>query len=72
MTSWAACRLAVPPPHHPQAMGGSHERPMASGNCGHVYCYDCLVEAVRAQKKCPTCRKNMQVRQIHKVFLQMS
>ncbi|KAI3438401.1 hypothetical protein D9Q98_000833 [Chlorella vulgaris] len=52
-----------------EAMGGSHARQMASGNCGHVYCYDCLVAAVRTQKKCPTCRKNMQQRQIHKVFL---
>ena len=138
--------LAPPPPPPPEPepegpkcgicmepMGGSHERAMASGNCGHVYCYDCLVEAVRAQvrtragsgarsrfwalhwvrgyraadlppttpgrfgdgrgaesshsrptlrppapplaapqKKCPTCRKNMQLRQIHKVFLQFS
>lgn len=39
---------------------------------GHVYCYDCLVEAVRAQKKCPTCRKGMQLRSIHKVFVNFS
>ncbi|KAL4448010.1 hypothetical protein ABPG75_005229 [Micractinium tetrahymenae] len=43
-----------------EAMGGSQGRPMASGPCGHVYCHDCLLEAVRAQKKCPTCRKNLQ------------
>lgn len=122
-----------------QAMGGSQGRQMASGPCGHVYCHECLVEAVRAQvgrqpgrqaeelvagshaylppvllppvsagcislttyttsppdhpplvvpltappsrawwppplpqKKCPTCRKNMQARQIHKVFVNFS
>lgn len=32
-----------------QPMGGSQGRQMASGNCGHVYCYDCLVAAVRTQ-----------------------
>ena len=60
---------SLPPPRPLQPMGGSEGRQMASGNCGHVYCYDCLLEAVRAQKKCPTCRKGMQPRTIHKVFL---
>lgn len=74
-----------PPPQQPEAepegpkcgicmepMGGSQGRPMASGPCGHVYCHECLLEAVRAQKKCPTCRKTLQVRQIHKVFVNFS
>lgn len=79
-------RLYNPPPPPPpepepegpkcgicmEAMGGSQGRPMGSGSCGHVYCYDCLVEAVKAQKKCPTCRKSMQARQIHKVFVNFS
>ncbi|EFN57621.1 hypothetical protein CHLNCDRAFT_142715 [Chlorella variabilis] len=66
---------AEPEPEGPKCgicmepMGGSQGRQMASGNCGHVYCYDCLVAAVRTQKKCPTCRKGMQQRQIHKVFI---
>lgn len=31
-----------------QPMGGQGNQ-MASGNCGHVYCYDCLVSASRTQ-----------------------
>lgn len=81
-----AARVAAalpPPPPEPEPegpkcgicmepMGGSEGRQMASGTCGHVYCYDCLVEALRAQKKCPTCRKGMQQRSIHKVFVNFS
>ncbi|PRW56909.1 ubiquitin- ligase zinc ion binding [Chlorella sorokiniana] len=78
----ARAAAALPPPEPEpegpkcgicmESMGGSEGRQMASGTCGHVYCYDCLVEAVRAQKKCPTCRKGMQLRSIHKVFVNFS
>lgn len=55
-----------------ESMGGSEGRQMASGSCGHVYCRECLLEAVKKQKKCPTCRKTMQPKQIHNVFLSLS
>ena len=40
--------------------------------CRHVFCDTCLRAAVKAQKKCPTCRKNMACRQIHRVYLNVS
>ncbi|GAB4824162.1 hypothetical protein N2152v2_011208 [Parachlorella kessleri] len=55
-----------------EVMGGSSGKAMASGPCGHVYCRDCLTEAVRAQKKCPTCRRNLQLRQLHQVFVEFT
>ncbi|BDA50449.1 probable E3 ubiquitin-protein ligase RNF4 at C-terminar half [Coccomyxa sp. Obi] len=42
---------------------------MSCGPCGHVFCDSCLRAAVRAQKKCPTCRKVIHLRQIHRVYL---
>ena len=40
--------------------------------CRHVFCDNCLRAAVKAQKKCPTCRKTMATRQIHRVYLNVS
>ncbi|KAL6781705.1 hypothetical protein ACKKBF_B09120 [Auxenochlorella protothecoides x Auxenochlorella symbiontica] len=53
-----------------EPMGGSTGRSMASGPCGHVYCSACLMSAIKTQKRCPTCRKGLNPRQIHKVFVQ--
>ena len=86
-----------------EAMGGSDGKQMASGSCGHVYCRDCLLAALKVQKKCPACRyvaaaptpwsawtqrgplcpkraplfsaicrKSLQPKQVHNVFLSMS
>lgn len=73
----AAPRVPEPEPEPPgpkcgiclDPMGGATGKAMASGPCGHVYCRECLAGAVRAQKKCPTCRKNLKANQIHQVFL---
>ncbi|CAK0786991.1 hypothetical protein CVIRNUC_010207 [Coccomyxa viridis] len=42
---------------------------MACGPCGHVFCDPCIRAAVKTQKKCPTCRKNMALKSIHRVYL---
>lgn len=42
---------------------------MACGPCGHVFCDPCIRAAVKAQKKCPTCRKTMVLKAIHRVYL---
>ncbi|MCO5551275.1 hypothetical protein L7F22_004774 [Adiantum nelumboides] len=37
--------------------------------CGHIFCRKCIVEAIRKQKKCPTCRKRLVNSQIHRIYL---
>ncbi|KAI8811935.1 hypothetical protein BJ742DRAFT_106915 [Cladochytrium replicatum] len=32
---------------------------LVSTTCGHVYCESCLKDAMKVQKKCPTCRKSL-------------
>ncbi|KAL4523165.1 hypothetical protein Ndes2526B_g07970 [Nannochloris sp. 'desiccata'] len=83
-TAQAVGRLLPPPPAPPasppsprgpkcgiclEAMGGNTDRPMMAGSCGHVYCNSCLLAAVKTTKKCPTCRKTLQARQLHAVYV---
>jgi len=42
---------------------------MFCGPCGHVFCETCLKQAVKNQKKCPSCRRTLQARQIHRIYL---
>jgi hypothetical protein len=51
-----------------EPMGKSTERPMAAGNCGHVYCKECLMHAVKSRKKCPTCSAKMTTKQVRNIF----
>lgn len=37
--------------------------------CGHVFCENCIKTAIKAQKKCPTCRKKLGPRSYHRVYL---
>eukprot|EP00891_Asterochloris_glomerata_P008571 jgi/Astpho2/8571/fgenesh1_pg.00126_%23_2_t len=41
----------------------------ACGPCGHCFCKECLVACVKATKKCPTCRKNIQIRTVKRIYL---
>jgi len=41
----------------------------ASTKCGHLFCFDCIKAAVKAQKKCPTCRLKLGVKDVHRVYL---
>jgi hypothetical protein len=42
---------------------------MASTPCGHVFCHQCLLDCVKVQRKCPKCRKAVQVKQIHRIYM---
>lgn len=42
---------------------------MSSTTCGHVFCWDCIRRAVATQQKCPTCRKKLTAKQIHRIYL---
>lgn len=32
------------------------QNPLASTKCGHVFCLQCLVQALCTEKRCPKCR----------------
>lgn len=37
--------------------------------CGHIFCGDCIKQAIRLQKKCPMCKKAISAKQIHPIYL---
>ena len=42
---------------------------VAVTTCGHVFCDLCIRRAIAEQRRCPTCRKKLTVRQIHPLYL---
>lgn len=45
------------------------KRQLTSTTCGHVFCNPCIASSLRAQAKCPTCRKKLTKKQLHPIFL---
>ncbi|KAJ1290292.1 hypothetical protein BS78_02G232300 [Paspalum vaginatum] len=37
--------------------------------CGHIFCDTCIKQAIKVQKKCPTCRKGLRVNSAHRIYL---
>jgi len=37
--------------------------------CGHIFCDRCIKTSLRAKRKCPNCRKPVQLNDVHKLFL---
>lgn len=37
--------------------------------CGHIYCEACIKLAVKQTGFCPTCRKKLTVKQLHRIYL---
>ncbi|KAJ3678293.1 hypothetical protein LUZ60_002096 [Juncus effusus] len=37
--------------------------------CGHIFCKECITMAIKAQKKCPTCRRKLNASNFHRVYL---
>lgn len=68
-------KRCLPPPEPPQepklicaiCMDTMEEE--TSTICGHIFCRKCIVEAMKMQKKCPTCRKRLANSQIHRIYL---
>jgi hypothetical protein len=60
-----------PPPAAPQCCLCLEDmKESAATPCGHVFCRPCLVAAVKAQHRCPTCRKPIKtVAKIIRVYL---
>jgi hypothetical protein len=45
------------------------QRKMASTNCGHIFCFDCIKDAIKVSKQCPKCRKRLTVKGYHEIFI---
>uniref|UniRef100_A0A0A9CWR9 RING-type domain-containing protein n=1 Tax=Arundo donax TaxID=35708 RepID=A0A0A9CWR9_ARUDO len=41
----------------------------SSTTCGHIFCKKCIEASIRAQKKCPTCRRKLTKNSFHRVYL---
>ncbi|KAF6133975.1 hypothetical protein GIB67_040739 [Kingdonia uniflora] len=41
----------------------------SSTKCGHIFCKRCITAAIAAQKKCPTCRQKLLMKDIFRVYL---
>lgn len=42
---------------------------LASTTCGHVFCIDCIKQAVRTARKCPLCKKSLKLKDIHPLYV---
>lgn len=40
----------------------------ACGPCGHAFCHGCIKQALSKAAKCPSCRKAMRAKQVHRIF----
>ncbi|XP_074597757.1 uncharacterized protein LOC141852596 [Brevipalpus obovatus] len=47
-----------------QSAGGQ----IVSTVCGHVFCKECIVKAIKNQRMCPKCRKKLSQKQFHPIF----
>ncbi|XP_042385528.1 uncharacterized protein LOC121977081 isoform X2 [Zingiber officinale] len=41
----------------------------ASTICGHIFCMACTKLSIRTQKKCPSCRRKLNMKNFHRVYL---
>lgn len=48
---------------------GPGARDIGVGKCGHTACFECLTEAVQEQRRCPVCRRDMNVEDIIKLYV---
>ncbi|XP_023023223.2 uncharacterized protein [Leptinotarsa decemlineata] len=37
--------------------------------CGHIFCHECLKKVAKTSKTCPTCRKRINCKQIHPLYI---
>uniref|UniRef100_A0A8D2IQG7 E3 ubiquitin-protein ligase RNF4 n=2 Tax=Varanus komodoensis TaxID=61221 RepID=A0A8D2IQG7_VARKO len=44
-------------------------RLIVSTKCGHVFCSQCLRDALRNANSCPTCRKKLGYKQYHPIYI---
>ncbi|XP_060517710.1 uncharacterized protein LOC132696732 isoform X2 [Cylas formicarius] len=37
--------------------------------CGHIFCKPCITKVAKSIKKCPTCRKSVNIKKIHPIYM---
>jgi len=42
---------------------------VTSTTCGHIFCGPCIKQAIVEAKQCPSCRKSLDMRKIHPIFI---
>ncbi|KAL8160600.1 hypothetical protein V2J09_002137, partial [Rumex salicifolius] len=70
-------QVALPPPPPPTPKEPVFSCPVCIGplveevstKCGHIFCKACITTAIAVQKKCPTCRSKMTMKDTIRVFL---
>jgi hypothetical protein len=40
-----------------------------STKCGHIFCKNCIISAIQAQSKCPTCRRKLKAKDTFRIYL---
>ncbi|KAL9275276.1 E3 ubiquitin-protein ligase RNF4-like protein [Drosera capensis] len=66
-----------PPPPPPPPKEPAFSCPVCMGplveemstKCGHIFCKSCIQASIHAQKKCPTCRRKLAMKDIIRVYL---
>ena len=53
----------------PICLDSLFKKKLASTICGHIYCHECIKEAIKITKKCPMCKKTLKATQIHPIYL---
>ena len=43
-----------------------------STKCGHIFCKKCIEAAIKVQRKCPTCRHKLRMKDIIRIYLPTS
>ncbi|KAK9069372.1 hypothetical protein SSX86_011275 [Deinandra increscens subsp. villosa] len=67
----------APPPPPPPPKEPTFSCPVCMGplveevttKCGHIFCKACIMAAIKAQHKCPTCRQKLTNRNLIRVYL---
>jgi hypothetical protein len=53
----------------PVCLEGLKGRQPTSTICGHIYCKKCIHEVIRTTKKCALCKKTLNLKNIHPIYL---
>lgn len=71
------CVLSPPPAFQAESGVRVGECPICLNNikepgatkCGHLFCYECIVDCIKQMRSCPTCRAKCQANQVIKLFV---